>query len=188
MKAELDRTLEFPPRLPSKKRKHHDHPYNSSSHHKSSRTVAMSSHAHCCCPGAGSHTGSHAGPYTEYHPAQAPSQSFSNRHSRNYSPNTGCAHKHARTSIQIPHGFHHQQEKPSLGKYSHPPPLFHTLKNFLDPRLIRSNSTRYASHCIGTQQNHHLLQRDILTNIHLSTRQAPPSPLKIRAIVELCSS
>ncbi|KAF8857870.1 hypothetical protein BDZ45DRAFT_418944 [Acephala macrosclerotiorum] len=142
--AELNRTLEFPPRLPtnrhsggaSMKRKHNDYSYHSSSH----KQARMSNHSHCCCHGGGSHTGSHI----DFHPVQA----SSNRHLRHYSPNTGRIHKHARLTPQV-----FPRPKHSLGKYS-PPPSFQHIKELSDPRLIRSNSTRYACHCIGRRHHH----------------------------------
>ncbi|CZR62175.1 uncharacterized protein PAC_12072 [Phialocephala subalpina] len=163
--AELNRTLEFPPRLPAKmKRKHRDHSHDTPSHHKQARISSRSSHTHSCCHGGGSHSGSGM----DYHPVQAPS----NRQSRHYSPNTGRVHKHARMTPQI---FTHP--KHSLGKYSPLPPIQH-IKELSDPRLIRTYSTRYACHCIGRRLSHHKrIHRPL--HPHLSTRQATPSPFQI---------
>lgn len=132
----------------------------------------MSSHTHCCCHGAGSHAESPMA----LHAVHAPSQ----RHGRHYSPNTARVHKHASIATQVHlnnQAFGHLQAKHSLGKYSRPLSR-HISKNVLDPRLIRSNSTRYACQSIGhPYTNQHFQQRtcrSLLTNLdlNLSTRQA----------------
>lgn len=135
MNAELNRTLEFPPRLPvtkrhgdgsSLKRKHDGH---SSSPHKSSKT-STSSHAHCCCHTIDSY---HSGDADIHHSVQAPTK---------HTSSTRRIHKHRRTITHTCPSIHH--EKQTLGKYTSLFLLFHISKNFLDPRLIPCYSTRYS--------------------------------------------
>lgn len=166
MNVELNRTLEFPPRLPSKpthskrtsmKQKHVDLVTTTSQ--LKPRLGATSRQTPCCCHSATPHTEStivsptmvSSTSISEFHMdfsrIQTSNQSVANRYTRHYPPNTASIQRHSETNTHPT-----LQPRPTkshfLGKYSRSLSL-PTLKNFLDPRLIQFHSTRYASLYIG---------------------------------------